>query len=79
MPFGQSNSNDLYVCNVRTCEWTQIHTTADTPSDMPTPRYGHTMVRHGHCLYVFAGTAGCVYYNDLYRLDMGTLKWTKVI
>lgn len=79
VPFGQSNTNDFYVCDLRTFEWTLVQTTCETTTDMPSPRYGHTMVKRRHELYVFAGTAGCVYYNDLFRLDLATLQWSRIV
>lgn len=78
VPFGQSNSNDLYLCHVKTCTWRRLETGAEAASDFPCPRYGHTMVKRYHELYVFAGTAGCVYFNDLYRLNLQTMIWSRV-
>lgn len=41
-----------------------------TYGDIPSPRYGHTLVQRRGKLYLFGGTSGCVYYNDLYELDL---------
>ena len=79
VPFGQSNTNDFYICDLRTHKWTLLPTTCALATDMPTPRYGHTMVKRRHELYVFAGTAGCIYYNDLYKLDLTTLVWKRIL
>lgn len=38
---------------------------------MPCARYGHSLVQHGSKLYLFGGTSGCVYFNDLCELDLG--------
>ena len=50
----------------------------ETTGDIPPPLYGHSLVPHNHHLYLFGGTSGYEYFNDLYRLDLLTKVWTKV-
>jgi tRNA wybutosine-synthesizing protein 3 len=51
----------------------------ETTGDVPPPLYGHSLVPYNHYLYLFGGTSGFVYFNDLYRLDLLTKIWTKLI
>jgi len=44
----------------------------------PTARYGHTAnLVGGSKMYVFGGTNGLAYYNDLYILDLENNAWNK--
>ena len=44
----------------------------------PTARYGHTAnLVGGSKMYVFGGTNGSTYYNDLYILDLENNAWKK--
>eukprot|EP00121_Abeoforma_whisleri_P010775 Awhi_evm2s9935 len=71
VPFGHSNTNDFWVLNLTTFHWKKM----TFPGESPCPRYGHSLVMHKNKLYLFGGTSGCVYFNDLYELDF-TKGWT---
>ena len=66
--------DDLLSYNPKRNRFEKIDTTGDKPKAL----YGHSLVPHNHFLYLFGGTSGFVYYNDLYRLDLLTKTWTKL-
>ncbi|KNC85165.1 hypothetical protein SARC_02657 [Sphaeroforma arctica JP610] len=72
VPFGHSNRNDFYICDLKRLHWEQIASSGDIPS----PRYGHSLVRRQNKLYLFGGTSGCIYFNDLYEFDLERRHWT---
>eukprot|EP00123_Amoebidium_parasiticum_P013889 comp22209_c0_seq1/m.32683 comp22209_c0_seq1/g.32683 ORF comp22209_c0_seq1/g.32683 comp22209_c0_seq1/m.32683 type:complete len:406 (-) comp22209_c0_seq1:59-1276(-) len=76
VPFGHSNSNSLHICDLRTFVWHKLECTGDVPC----ARYGQTMVmtEDGHHLYVFGGTSGLTFFNDLYRLHLPTRTWERI-
>lgn len=81
---GQSGlqiTNALFEFHFKTKTWRRItneHILRVTPSP-PARRYGHTMVAHGHCLYVFGGSADNSLPNDLHCYDLVAHRWSTLI
>eukprot|EP00128_Syssomonas_multiformis_P012608 Colp12_sorted_trinity150504_noHs@27347 len=75
VPFGLSNSNDFYVCDLTTLVWTRLPANGQCPS----PRYGQSLVctKQGE-VYLFGGTSGLTFFNDLYKYDFKKLEWTQI-
>lgn len=74
VPFGEAASNQLYVCNLPTLQWTHVVCTGHFPICI----YGHTMTVLGNSLYVFGGTTGWEYNSDLHQLDLQSFVWDLV-
>jgi hypothetical protein len=74
--FGVTNSDKLYLLDLAEAKWTAL----DLPGQKPSARYGQSMVRRPDTaeVYVFGGTTGQEFYNDLYLLDGSAMKWEKV-
>uniref|UniRef100_A0AAY5K541 Kelch domain-containing protein 10 n=1 Tax=Esox lucius TaxID=8010 RepID=A0AAY5K541_ESOLU len=72
IPFGESNGNDVHVCNVHYKRWNLLNCRGKKPNRI----YGQAMVIINGYLYVFGGTTGYVYSTDLHRLDLTTREWT---
>ena len=41
----------------------------------PSPRFGHSAVAYGGCLWVFGGRDGARYHSDVWRFDVATAAW----
>ena len=52
-------------------EWRLLNSTGQ----VPTPRSGHSAVILNTRMFVFGGTAGSVYYNELFVYDAVTDRW----
>lgn len=74
VPFGESASNDLHVCNLETLEWSQI----ETDGCPPIRSYGHAMFLFENSICVFGGTTGWEYNSELFRLDLSGRKWEHI-
>jgi N-acetylneuraminic acid mutarotase len=74
--FGVVNSDKLFLLDLVQAKWTEL----SLPGEKPTPRYGQSMVRRPDTaqIYVFGGTTGQEFYNDLYCLDGATMTWSKI-
>ncbi|KAM9502717.1 kelch domain-containing protein 10-like isoform 7-T7 [Salvelinus alpinus] len=72
IPFGESNGNDVHVCNVHYKRWKLLNCRGKKPNRI----YGQAMAIINGYLYVFGGTTGYVYSTDLHRLDLTTREWT---
>ncbi len=72
----RTGSNIIAVCDPSTELWSLLPTTGP----LPPGEYGGCSVCVGRCLYTFGGHNGCrsSYYNDMSKLDLDTLQWTKV-
>lgn len=81
---GQSGlqiTNTLFEFHFKTQTWRRItneHIVRVTPSP-PARRYGHTMVAHDRCLYVFGGSADSTLPNDLHCYDLVAERWSVII
>lgn len=81
---GQSGlqiTNALFEFSFKARTWRRItneHILRVTPSP-PARRYGHTMIAHKQCLYVFGGSADNTLPNDLHCYDLVTEHWSVMI
>ncbi len=66
-------SNIIAVYDSRTEQWSLLPTTGPPPPG----EWGGCSVCVGRCLYAFC-SHGHDYVNDMYKLDLDTLQWTKV-
>ena len=71
---GLRGSNIIAVYDPSTELWSLLPTTGPLP---PGER-GGCSVCVGRCLYTFGGCDGSSYFNDMSKLDLDTLQWTKV-
>ncbi|XP_064393126.1 uncharacterized protein LOC135340711 isoform X2 [Halichondria panicea] len=67
-------SNIIAVYDPSTELWSLLPTTGP----LPPGEYGGCSVCVGRCLYTFGGQYGSSYFNDMSKLDLNTLQWTKV-
>ncbi|NXC24140.1 KLD10 protein, partial [Campylorhamphus procurvoides] len=74
IPFGESNGNDVHVCNVKYKRWALLSCRGKKPNRI----YGQAMAIINGCLYVFGGTTGYIYSTDLHRLDLNTREWSQL-
>uniref|UniRef100_UPI00358DD9E0 kelch domain-containing protein 10-like n=1 Tax=Myxine glutinosa TaxID=7769 RepID=UPI00358DD9E0 len=74
VPFGESSSNDVRVCQLGARRWSLIEGHGHKPSKI----YGQAMAIINGFLYVFGGTTGFVYNTDLHRMDLQTHEWVKL-
>lgn len=75
-PFGQKNSNDLSAYSLRSNMWTKL---SSDQGNAPMPKYGQSMVIAAPMgrptLYVFSGTIGREFLDDLHCYDMEEKTW----
>lgn len=80
-PFGQTSTNRIFSCNLKTLEWSQL-TPSNPPNcpDLPTEMYGQAIVADAinDCLYVVGGTTGFTYSVDVHKFDLTTRTWTEL-
>lgn len=72
-------SNTLYQFNIESMEWLKVRCTArhSLESNLPS-LFGHTAnVVDGTKIYIFGGTDGTNYYNDLFVIDTETNSWVR--
>ncbi|KAG9489828.1 hypothetical protein GDO78_005642 [Eleutherodactylus coqui] len=74
IPFGESNGNDVHVCNVKYKRWEKLNCDGKKPNRI----YGQAMAIINGFLYVFGGTTGYIYSTDLHRLDLSTREWVQL-
>ena len=71
---GLRGSNIIAVYDPSTELWSLLPTTGPLPPE----ERGGCSVCVGRCLYTFGGSDGSSYVNDMSKLDLDTLQWTKV-
>ncbi|XP_064393442.1 uncharacterized protein LOC135340942 isoform X2 [Halichondria panicea] len=71
---GLRGSNIIVVCDPSTELWSLLPTTGP----LPPGEWGGFSACVGRCLYTFGGYDGSSYFNDVSKLDLDTLQWTKV-
>ncbi|XP_064393168.1 uncharacterized protein LOC135340740 isoform X2 [Halichondria panicea] len=71
---GLKGSNIIAVYDPSTELWSLLPTTGP----LPPGKQGGCSVCVGRCLYTFGGQYGSSYFNDMSKLDLDTLQWTKV-
>ncbi|XP_011691613.1 PREDICTED: kelch domain-containing protein 10 homolog [Wasmannia auropunctata] len=74
VPFGESCSNQLYICNVDDGAIQVV----PAIGELPLPQYGQALVCHGPYLYTVGGTTGYEYTCDIHRFDLRTGVWEVV-
>lgn len=74
--FGESTSNKLTRCDLRTLVWEEVDTTGEPPD----PQYGQALVldEKKKYLYVIGGTTGFEFTMDIHRLNLVTKEWDLV-
>ena len=84
VPFGQSSSNKLFVCDLNTNEWNLIECdkyrdNKNTNAEIfgyPLEQYGQAMTTdHSGHIYLVGGTTGFQYTIDVHKLDLKTRLW----
>lgn len=71
--WGQTNMGKLLQFNIREKNWTIV----EAEGAQPPPGYGQSLCAINNKLYLFGGTSGHVYVNDLYVFDEVTKIWKK--
>ncbi|KAF1794488.1 Kelch-type beta propeller [Phytophthora cactorum] len=71
--WGQTNMGKLLQFNIRDKNWTIV----EAKGTQPPPGYGQSLCAINNKLYLFGGTSGHVYVNDLYVFDEVTKVWRK--
>ncbi len=67
-------ANIIAVYDSRTEQWSLLPTTGHPPPG----EWGGCSACVGRCLYAFCSHDGHNYVNDMYKLDLDTLQWSKV-
>lgn len=77
VPFGESSSNKIHACKLRTGVWEWIRPENDPNDEIPTDQYGQAIVvdAEANCMYAVGGTTGFAYTIDVYKFDFFTRKW----
>lgn len=78
VPFGQSSSNKIHSCNLRTGVWQWLRPQNVDDNQVPTDQYGQAVVvdNESGCLYAIGGTTGFRYTIDVYKFNLFTRRWT---
>lgn len=74
VPFGESCSNHLYVCNIDDGSIRKIEATGS----LPNPQYGQALICHNNYLYTVGGTTGYGYECHIHRCNLSTGIWETV-
>ena len=78
VPFGQSSSNRIHACDLRTGVWQWLRPDNTDQSQVPTDQYGQAIVvdSEANCLYAIGGTTGYSYTIDVFKFCLFTRKWS---
>ncbi|KAH3756182.1 Negative regulator of mitotic exit [Pelomyxa schiedti] len=68
-------NNDFYTFNLTSCEWAHLTFLSD---EIPSPRTGHAATIIGSKMYISGGNCGDTFYNDMWNLDLDSLKWIQM-
>lgn len=71
--WGQTNMGKLLQFDIKQRNWSIV----ETHGSNPPPGYGQSLCAINHKLYLFGGTSGHVYVNDLYIFDEIGKLWKK--
>ncbi|XP_032680458.1 kelch domain-containing protein 10 homolog [Odontomachus brunneus] len=74
VPFGESCSNQFYICNVDDGAMKLV----PASGELPEPQYGQALICYGPYLYTVGGTTGYEYTCDIHRFDLRTGIWETV-
>ncbi|CAL8111185.1 unnamed protein product [Orchesella dallaii] len=71
--FGESTSNELHTCDLRSLQWEKVSTFGEAPK----PQYGQAVVldEARKCIYVIGGTTGFEFSMDVHMLHLPTKTW----
>jgi hypothetical protein len=90
VPFGAENDSEVRVCDLRTREWSVLDVQGcDSGSEAgpdgthtrkrPSGRFGQSMVvGPDGCLYMYAGTNGTVFFNEVFRFNIAKREWCNI-
>ncbi|KAL7267535.1 Negative regulator of mitotic exit [Rhizina undulata] len=75
--------NDLVAFDLNTLQsvgsrWEVLVPAGDATTDVPAPRTNHTMVTWADKLYLFGGTNGSIWFNDVWSYDPRSNLWTQL-
>ncbi|KAH3743282.1 Kelch-type beta propeller [Pelomyxa schiedti] len=69
-------TNDLFHFNFEAQEWTKLFPTEEgSRTNAPSPRYGASIIKHWDTLYIFGGSSGDAYFNDIKKFNLNSKKW----
>ncbi|EPS36797.1 hypothetical protein H072_9633 [Dactylellina haptotyla CBS 200.50] len=69
---------DLNTLQSNTSRWELLVPNSDGSPDIPAKRTNHTVVSYGDKLYLFGGTNGLIWFNDVWAYDPRTNAWTQL-
>ena len=73
-PFGTHNSDKMFQCDPKEQRWMVLNVTTEVGK--PTPGYGQgVVIGQEEYLYIFGGTRGLVYNNNLHKFDFKSCTW----
>lgn len=73
------NFETIPAYNTETKLWeTCPSSNCPTTGTFPPPRKFHAAVQHGNYAYLCGGFDGNIMFDDIWRLDLSTLRWTKL-
>ncbi|KAF3219062.1 Negative regulator of mitotic exit [Orbilia oligospora] len=75
--------NDLMAFDLNTLQsnasrWEMLVPNADGSPDIPAKRTNHTVVSFGDKLYLFGGTNGLIWFNDVWAFDPRANSWAQL-
>lgn len=74
-PFGSNNSNRTYVCDLRMRKWKEL-SIGSASNETPEESYGQCgVIGPDNCMYVFGGTKGLEYNNNLHKMNLDSYSW----
>lgn len=78
VPFGQSSTNKIHCCDLRTGTWQWLRPQNTDENQMPTDQYGQAIVvdKESGYLYAVGGTTGFRYTIDVYKFNLFTRRWS---
>lgn len=72
-PFGMNNSNEMFHIDPKEQRWYNV---TQMNGVVPLPGYGQGVAMGpDKCMYIFGGTRGLTYYDELYKFNLETYKW----
>jgi N-acetylneuraminic acid mutarotase len=75
-PFGSTNSNRTFEFDPREQMWRCFSVMPEVGDIVPTAGYGQGVVMDSDdCMFIFGGTRGLDYNNDLYKFNLKTHRW----
>ncbi|KAK6522048.1 Negative regulator of mitotic exit [Arthrobotrys megalospora] len=69
---------DLNTLQSNTSRWEMLVPNSDGSPDIPAKRTNHTVVSFGDKLYLFGGTNGLIWFNDVWAFDPRSNSWAQL-